>query len=186
MIVASLSQSIFWDHHQTIFSGLLIPLVRMGLSVIADFGILTSSLVLRLLNTFSLQHKGGQRLRVRLHQVLHCVNSVNRDANANTDNGTRPVADLGGAQGTRPPPGDQNSFDFMQFLGKFGKIVCWRPPWGVGAPSSGKSWIRHCRPFQIHFLHMRLCYHEHIVEVDVDVNVEGNANVTCEQGLTHT
>ena len=23
---------------------------------------------------------------------------------------------------------DPNSFNFMQFLGKFGKIVCWRPP----------------------------------------------------------
>ena len=41
------------------------------------------------------------------------------------------------------PPGGSNSFNFMQFLGKFGKIVCWRPPWGVGAPSSGKSGIRH-------------------------------------------
>ena len=30
----------------------------------------------------------------------------------------------------------------MQFLGNFGKIVCWHP-WGVGAPSSGKSWIHH-------------------------------------------
>ena len=42
------------------------------------------------------------------------------------------------------PPGGPNSFNFMQFSGKYGKIVCWRPPWGVGAPSSGKSWIRHC------------------------------------------
>ena len=35
---------------------------------------------------------------------------------------------------TRAPPGGPNSFHFMQFLGNFGKIVCWRPPWGVGAP----------------------------------------------------
>ena len=27
-----------------------------------------------------------------------------------------------------PPPGGPNSFNFMQFLGKFGNIVCWRPP----------------------------------------------------------
>ena len=27
-----------------------------------------------------------------------------------------------------PPPRGPNSFNFMQFLGKFGKIVCWRPP----------------------------------------------------------
>ena len=32
---------------------------------------------------------------------------------------------------------------FMQPLGKFGKIVCWRLPWRVGTPTSGKSWIRH-------------------------------------------
>ena len=39
-----------------------------------------------------------------------------------------PVADLRGTQGTRPlPSGGPNSFDFMQFLGNFGKIVCWRP-----------------------------------------------------------
>ena len=35
------------------------------------------------------------------------------------------VADIG-ARGA--PPGHPNSFDFMQFSGKFGKIVCWRPP----------------------------------------------------------
>ena len=50
-----------------------------------------------------------------------------------------------GTPGTRPQ--GPNSFNFMQFLGKFGKIVCWRAPWGVGAPSSGKSWIRHCKLF---------------------------------------
>ena len=44
---------------------------------------------------------------------------------------------------TRPPPRGPNSFNFMQFSGKIGKIVCWRLPRGVCAPSSGKSWIRH-------------------------------------------
>ena len=39
----------------------------------------------------------------------------------------------GSARGA-PPPGCPNSFDFMQFSGKSGKIVCWRPPWEVGAP----------------------------------------------------
>ena len=35
----------------------------------------------------------------------------------------------------------------MQFRGNFGKFMCWRcPPLPrrVGAPTSGKSWIRHC------------------------------------------
>ena len=45
-------------------------------------------------------------------------------------------------EGRAPSSGGPNSFNFMQFLGKFGKIICWRP-WGVGAPSSGKSWICH-------------------------------------------
>ena len=35
------------------------------------------------------------------------------------------MADVKGVRGTRPP--GPNSFNFMQFLGKFGKIVCWRP-----------------------------------------------------------
>ena len=38
------------------------------------------------------------------------------------------VTDLRRARGTRPP-GGQNSFNFMQFLGKFGQIVCWCTPW---------------------------------------------------------
>ena len=48
----------------------------------------------------------------------------------------------GGTRDARSP-GGPNSFNFMQFFGKFGKIVYWRPR-GVGTPSSGKSWIRHC------------------------------------------
>ena len=41
-----------------------------------------------------------------------------------------------GAQGTRPPRG-QNSFNFMQFLGKFDKFVCWRPPGELAPPPRG-------------------------------------------------
>ena len=36
-----------------------------------------------------------------------------------------------------PPPGGPNSFNFMQFLGKFGKIVCWRPPGELASPPQG-------------------------------------------------
>ena len=45
-----------------------------------------------------------------------------------------PVADLRGCARDAPPRGCPNSFNFMQFLGKFGKIVCWRPPRGELAP----------------------------------------------------
>ena len=40
----------------------------------------------------------------------------------------------GGSEGARGTPLGPNSFNFMQFLGKFGKIVCWRPP---------ESWCPH-------------------------------------------
>ena len=36
------------------------------------------------------------------------------------------VADPGGAPSARPPR-DQNFFNSMQFFGKSGKCVCWRP-----------------------------------------------------------
>ena len=42
----------------------------------------------------------------------------------------------GGARDARPP-GGPNSFNFMQFLGKFGKIVCWRPPGELAPPPRG-------------------------------------------------
>ena len=57
----------------------------------------------------------------------------------------RAVADLRGDAGDAHPPRGPNSFNFMKFWENFGKIIYWLPPWGVGAPSSGKSWIRHCR-----------------------------------------
>ena len=67
--------------------------------------------------------------------------------------GVFPVADLHSKiLDAPPPPWGPNSFNFMQFLGKFGKIVCWRLPWRVGAPSSGKSWIRHCFPNCFHWI----------------------------------
>ena len=44
----------------------------------------------------------------------------------------------GGSKGGHvPPPRGPNSFNFMQFLGKFGKIVCWRPPGELAPPPRG-------------------------------------------------
>ena len=53
------------------------------------------------------------------------------------------VADpRGGAPGALPPPPTaQNFLNFMQFLGKFDKIVCRRPLEGR-RPSYRESWIR--------------------------------------------
>ena len=42
----------------------------------------------------------------------------------------------GGAPGARPPTA-QIFLAFMQFLGKFDKIVCWRPPGGLPPPPTG-------------------------------------------------
>ena len=42
------------------------------------------------------------------------------------------VADPRGA-----PPTDQNILNFMEFLGKSGKFVCWSPPGGLAPPSAG-------------------------------------------------
>ena len=47
----------------------------------------------------------------------------------------------GGREGRTPPPGRPNSFNFMQFSGKFGVFT---PPLEGSRPPSGKSWIRHC------------------------------------------
>ena len=48
----------------------------------------------------------------------------------------------GGSKGdARGTPGGQNSFNFMRFLEKFGKISHRR----VGTLTSGKSLIHHCK-----------------------------------------
>ena len=64
----------------------------------------------------------------------------------------------GGREG-RVSPGP-NSLNFIQFLGKFGKIVCCRPPSPrrVGAPTSEKSWIRQCEKCKFIILQ----FHENI------------------------
>ena len=64
---------------------------------------------------------------------------------------TKPVADLRGEpEGRKPCPLGLNYLNFMQVLGKFSsKIVCSRPR-RVGAPTSDKSWIRHCKHPLIH------------------------------------
>ena len=51
----------------------------------------------------------------------------------------------GGSKGERegrPPPRGSNSFNFMQFLGNFRKILCWRPPGELDPPLEGLSFRR--------------------------------------------
>ena len=51
------------------------------------------------------------------------------------------IPHCGGSKDVRPP-GDRIYFNFMQFSGNLSKIVS-RRSLRVGAPSPGKSWIRH-------------------------------------------
>ena len=48
--------------------------------------------------------------------------------------GSRSGGSKGGREGRTPPPLHPNSFNFMQFLGELGKIVCSRPPLGGFTP----------------------------------------------------
>ena len=66
------------------------------------------------------------------------------------------VADLRGREGRAPPPWGSKFFQFHAVFGKIWQIrMLASPPWGVGAPSSGKSCIRHCNVlslFRLHFI----------------------------------
>ena len=42
------------------------------------------------------------------------------------------LAYLGGAPSDTPPPATQNFLKFIQFLGRFDKLVCWRLTRWVG------------------------------------------------------
>ena len=64
-----------------------------------------------------------------------CI-KINNDQKWNQDSG----GSKGGARDENPPPaGGPNSFNFMQFLRKFGKIICWRPPLGSWRPLLGRE-----------------------------------------------
>ena len=64
---------------------------------------------------------------------LYCLNHENK-LNTVISGGSK-----GGARDAPPPPPPgPNSFNFMQFLGKFGKFVCWRPPRGSWCPLLGE------------------------------------------------
>ena len=67
-----------------------------------------------------------------------CIHSFNHLNNKYVRQFSLSVADLGGCEG-RAPPGGQNSFNFMQFLGNFGKIVCWTPSPGSWHPLLGEN-----------------------------------------------
>ena len=89
------------------------------------------------------------------------------------------LADIREVQGA-PAPG-RNSFNFMQSLGEFGKIVCWCPPWKVGAPTSSKAWIRLC--FDIHRNWWQICLWRTVrcyCEVFSDGLPQGNYTTGCD------
>ena len=64
------------------------------------------------------------------------------------------VVDLRCLEGRSLPPGTK-FFQFHAVFGKCSKIVCWRLPPRVDAPTSGKSWIAHC-----YWLFVWISHHE--------------------------
>ena len=87
--------------------------------------------------------RGGGRQHTKLPNFpkncmkLRKFQAINLPMEPSKLTNTISLADLRGAQGTCAPPGCPNSFDFMQFSGKFGKIICWRPP-----PPPGEELVR--------------------------------------------
>ena len=57
-----------------------------------------------------------------------------------------------------PPPGSK-FFQFHAVFGKFWQNRMLAPPGGVGPPSSGKSWIRHCNGLYKVLTPHRCVYH---------------------------
>ena len=67
------------------------------------------------------------------------VGTLNISALKFINKALKSVADLHSKILDARPPGGPNSFNFMQFLGKFGKIVCWRPPLESWRPLLGEN-----------------------------------------------
>ena len=71
-------------------------------------------------------HFTSLRATLRLHFIKHRCKSHSLLRSVYTVRGTVISGGSKGDARDAPPPGP-NSFNFMQFWGKFGKIVCWRP-----------------------------------------------------------
>ena len=81
-------------------------------------------------NTLIVKKRGLINLTLVQHRVRYAVYALERFSVAHTphiDN-IYSGGSKGGREGCAPPTGGPNSFNFMQFLGIFGKIVCRRPP----------------------------------------------------------
>ena len=66
----------------------------------------------------------------------HCLLQIDSKINAEKENNVKnAVVDLRGALPVRAPPMVHNFLNFMQFFGKFGKIIGWHPlPGGLAPP----------------------------------------------------
>ena len=87
----------------------------------------------------------------------------------------------GGREGRMRPPGRPNSFDFMQFSGKFGVFT---PPLEGSRPPSGKSWIRHWHGL----LSYHIISHTHThIHIHTHLHKHAHTNThTDRQTHTHT
>ena len=78
------------------------------------------------------------RLRAVINNIL--VGSGGSPGSVNVSSGG---SKGGGARDAPPPPQGPKFFQFHAVFGKIWQNRMLAPPRGIGAPSSGKSWIRH-------------------------------------------
>ena len=74
-----------------------------------------------------------------------------------------------------PPPEGPNSFNFMQFLRKFGKIVCWRPP----LPGSWRPLLGEILDPPLLVLECTTLMHVLRILVSAEGDIENLGNILC-------
>ena len=89
----------------------------------------------------------------------------------------------------RAPPPRSKFFQFHAVFGKFGQNRMLAPPWGVGAPSLGKYWIRHWKGAHFHTLlqfacdyctHCPYCLNVHASEKGLRLIFKRLVTLSCE------
>ena len=86
----------------------------------------------------------------------------------------------------RTPPGGPNSFNFMQFLGNFGKIVCWRPP-GSWRPLLGEILdppLNRVFPYCTKLAMMAFLYYLNLLSVNSHIHFDSKYYVKCKFAST--
>ena len=84
---------------------------------------------LRLYSPLGNPRSAGCLVLLDSHTYVHAKVQTDRQTDGRTESDVIHDIDCRyNYQWHAPPPWGPNSFNFMQFSGKYGKIVCWRPP----------------------------------------------------------